>query len=78
LARSPTAIYRRTTCPQSAFLKAPGYQDGHADYSDPLDEQQFIANEINALQHTPNWSSTAVIIAYDDSDGEAVPGSCDR
>jgi phospholipase C len=48
--------------PAVSFLKAPGYQDGHADYSDPLDEQQFIANEINALQHTPDWSSTAVIV----------------
>jgi len=51
------------------FLKAPGYQDGHAGYSDPLDEQKFITNEINALQQTPDWSSTAVVIAYDDSDG---------
>ena len=55
--------------PAVSFLKAPGYQDGHAGYSDPIDEQQFIANEINALQHTPDWSSTAVVIAYDDSDG---------
>jgi phospholipase C len=55
--------------PAVSFLKAPGYQDGHAAYSDPLDEQQFIVNEINALQHTPDWSSTAVVLAYDDSDG---------
>jgi phospholipase C len=55
--------------PAVSFLKAPGYQDGHAGYSDPYDEQQFIANEINALEHTPDWSSTAVVIAYDDSDG---------
>jgi phospholipase C len=55
--------------PAVSFLKAPGYQDGHAAYSDPYDEQQFIVNEINALQHTPDWSSTAVVIAYDDSDG---------
>jgi phospholipase C len=55
--------------PAVSFLKAPGYQDGHAGYSDPLDEQQFIVKEINALQHTPDWSSTAVVIAYDDSDG---------
>jgi phospholipase C len=55
--------------PAVSFLKAPGYQDGHPGYSDPLDEQQFIANELNALQHTPDWSSTAVVIAYDDSDG---------
>ena len=55
--------------PAVSFLKAPGYQDGHADYSDPIDEQQFIVNEINALEKTPDWSSTAVVIAYDDSDG---------
>ena len=55
--------------PAVSFLKAPGYQDGHAGYSDPIDEQQFIVNEINALEQTPDWSSTAVVVAYDDSDG---------
>ena len=39
--------------PAVSFLKAPGYQDGHAGYSDPLDEQQFIVNEINALEQHP-------------------------
>jgi len=55
--------------PAVSFLKAPAYQDGHAGYSDPYDEQQFVVSEINALQRTPDWSSTAVVIAYDDSDG---------
>jgi phospholipase C len=55
--------------PAVSFLKAPGFQDGHAAYSDPIDEQQFIVGEINALQKTPAWKSTAVVIAYDDSDG---------
>jgi phospholipase C len=55
--------------PAVSFLKAPGYQDGHGAYSDPFDEQQFIVSEINALEHTPDWSSTAVVISYDDSDG---------
>jgi phospholipase C len=55
--------------PAVSFLKAPGYQDGHAQYSDPLDEQQFVVDEINALQNTADWKSTAVIISYDDSDG---------
>jgi phospholipase C len=55
--------------PAVSFLKAPGYQDGHAGYSDPLDEQTFIVNTINFLQQQPDWASTAVIIAYDDSDG---------
>jgi phospholipase C len=55
--------------PALSFLKAPGYQDGHAGYSDPYDEQQFVTNEINALEHSPDWSSTVVIVTYDDSDG---------
>ena len=55
--------------PAVTFLKAPGYQDGHAAYSDPADEQAFIVDEVNALEKTPDWSSTAVIVNYDDSDG---------
>jgi phospholipase C len=58
-----------TRLPAVSFLKAPGYQDGHAAYSDPIDEQRFVVDEINALQQTPDWKSTAVIISYDDSDG---------
>ena len=55
--------------PAVSFLKAPAYQDGHAGYSDPLDEQHFLVTIINALQKSREWSETAVIITYDDSDG---------
>ncbi len=55
--------------PAVSFLKAPAYQDGHPGYSDPIDEQNFIVNVINTLQKSPEWKDTAVIIAYDDSDG---------
>ncbi len=55
--------------PAVSFLKAPGYQDGHAGYSDPLVEQAFLVNALNHLQARPEWKDTAVIIAYDDSDG---------
>src|SRR6202042_1681643 len=55
--------------PAGSFLKAPGFQDGHAGYSDPLDEQNFVVHVINFLQQQPDWNSTAVVIAYDDSDG---------
>ncbi|MFD1888222.1 phospholipase C [Paenibacillus wenxiniae] len=55
--------------PAVSFLKAPMYQDGHAGYSDPIDEQVFLTNTINKLQQLPEWKNTAVIIAYDDSDG---------
>jgi len=55
--------------PAVSFLKAPGYQDGHSGYSDPLDEQTFVTTVINFLQQQSSWSSTMVVIAYDDSDG---------
>jgi phospholipase C len=55
--------------PQVSFLKAAGYQDGHGGYSDPLDEQTFVVNEINAIEASPFWANTVIIIAYDDSDG---------
>lgn len=55
--------------PSVSYLKAPAYQDGHAGYSDPLDEQQFLVDTINRLQRLPEWKNTAVVIAYDDSDG---------
>jgi phospholipase C len=55
--------------PAVSFLKAPAYQDGHAGYSDPLDEQTFVVQVINFLQKQPDWKNTAVILAYDDSDG---------
>ena len=55
--------------PAVSFLKAPEYEDGHPGYSDPLDEQAFIAEKIDELEHSNQWESTAVVIAYDDSDG---------
>jgi phospholipase C len=55
--------------PAVSFLKAPGYQDAHAGYSDPLDEQAFVTHVINFLQEHQAWNNTAIFIAYDDSDG---------
>jgi phospholipase C len=64
-----TAALAAGNLPAVSFLKAPGYQDGHAGYSDPLDEQAFVVSMVNAIQQSSFWSSTAIIIAYDDSDG---------
>ncbi|NEM90244.1 alkaline phosphatase family protein [Galbitalea soli] len=55
--------------PSVSFLKAAEYQDGHAGYSDPIDEQHFLVSTINAIESSPEWSSTAIVLAYDDSDG---------
>ena len=55
--------------PAVSYLKARKIQDGHAGYSSPLDEQQFLADTINKLQAMPEWKSMMIVIAYDDSDG---------
>jgi phospholipase C len=55
--------------PAVSFLKAPGFQNAHPGNSNPLDEQAFVVNVIDTLEQSRFWGSTAVIIAYDDSDG---------
>jgi phospholipase C len=63
------AALKAGNMPAVSFLKAAASQDGHPGNSDPLDEQQFIVNTINKIQQSPEWNSTAIFIAYDDSDG---------
>lgn len=55
--------------PSVVFLKARRFEDGHAGYSDPLDEQHFLVRIINRIERSPDWRSTAIVINYDDSDG---------
>jgi phospholipase C len=56
--------------PAVSFLKAINRDDGHpGGESDPLAEQRFLVQTINLLQQSPEWATTAVFIAWDDSDG---------
>ena len=55
--------------PAVSFLKAIAINDAHPGNSDPLDEQQFVVKVANFLQQQPEWSSTALVVLYDDSDG---------
>jgi phospholipase C len=55
--------------PAVSYLKAAAYQDGHAAYSDPIDEQTFLVETLNRLMQSREWAHMAIIIAYDDSDG---------
>jgi phospholipase C len=55
--------------PAVSFLKAISIQDGHAGYSDPLDEQIFLVNTINTIMQSDEWKETAIFITWDDSDG---------
>jgi phospholipase C len=55
--------------PAVSYLKAAAYQDGHAGYSSPLDEQAFLVDTINRLMLSPQWEHMAIVVLYDDSDG---------
>jgi len=63
------AAVQNGNMPAVSFLKPIKVQNAHAGNSDPLDEQAFIVHVLNFLQARPEWDSTVVIIAYDDSDG---------
>jgi phospholipase C len=63
------AAVKAGNMPAVSFLKASAFQDGHAGYSNPLDEQTFLVNVVNFLQKSREWNETAVVILYDDSDG---------
>ena len=57
--------------PAVSFVKAVRYQTGRAGgFSDPLDEQKFLVATINALEKLPQWQNMAIVIAWDDSDGD--------
>jgi phospholipase C len=64
------AALKNGNLPAVSFLKAINRDDGHpGGESDPLSEQRFLAQTINLLQQSPDWASTAVFIAWDDTDG---------
>jgi phospholipase C len=55
--------------PAVSFIKMEAFQDEHPGNSNSLDAQTGFVNLVNFLMQRPDWDSTAVILAYDDSDG---------
>lgn len=43
--------------------------DDHPGYSDSGISEALIAEEINAIAHSPYWKDSVILIAYDESDG---------
>jgi phospholipase C len=64
-----TGLQPGVTLPAVTFIKAPGFMDGHPQYSNPLLEQAFLVDVINALMKSTYWPNMAILILYDDSDG---------
>ncbi len=44
--------------------------DDHPGYSDTQISEGLLAQEVNAIAESPYWSQSAIIITYDESDGE--------
>jgi phospholipase C len=55
--------------PAVSFIKQASFQDEHPGNSNSLDAQTGFVTLVNFLMEQPDWDSTAVILAYDDSDG---------
>jgi phospholipase C len=55
--------------PAVSFIKPRVNSTGHPDDSDPLLEQHFLVETLNRLERSRDWSTMAVLITYDDSDG---------
>jgi phospholipase C len=66
-----TAAVGSGNFPAVSFIKMESYQDEHPGNSNSLDAQTGFVTLVNFLMQQPDWDSTAVILAYDDSDGWA-------
>jgi len=56
--------------PNPKLAKVFNGNDDHPGYSDSQISEALLAEEINAIARSPYWSQSAIIITYDESDGE--------
>ena len=58
--------------PAEAAAVTAGFQgdDDHPGYSDSQISESLIAREINAIARSPYWSQSAIVITYDESEGD--------
>ena len=56
--------------PNPKLAKVFDGNDDHPGYSDSQIGEALLAQEINAIARSPYWSQSAIIITYDESDGE--------
>ena len=70
------------TLPQVSFIKPLGTSNEHPGYSALLAGQQHVAALVSAIQKSPYWAHTAIIITYDENGGRwdhvAPPAPEDR
>jgi acid phosphatase len=64
-----SASIDRGELPQVAFYKPQGTLNEHAGYADVLSGDTHIAEVIARIKASPLWSSTAIIVTYDENGG---------
>jgi len=57
------------TLPQVAFYKPPGRFTQHPGYTDLMSGDAHVADLLEHLRRSPLWSSTAIIVTYDENGG---------
>jgi phospholipase C len=55
--------------PSVSFIKQIGENNEHPGYADLLQGQQATADIVHAIQNSPEWANTAIIITYDENGG---------
>lgn len=72
---------RNGTLPAVSFIKPLGPDNEHPGYASLLQGQQHVADLVAAVQQTPAWRNTAIIITYDENGGRwdhVAPTQLDR
>jgi phospholipase C len=67
--------------PAVAFIKPLGADNEHPGYASLLVGQQHVADLVDAVQKSPFWNDTAIIITYDENGGRwdhVAPPTIDR
>jgi phospholipase C len=55
--------------PAVVFIKPLGADNEHPGYATEFNGQQHVANLVSAVQHSPYWADSAIIITYDEHGG---------
>jgi phospholipase C len=63
------AAARAGALPAVSFVKPIGEDNEHPGYADLLRGQEHVAQLVQAIQQSPNWQDTMVVITYDENGG---------
>jgi phospholipase C len=55
--------------PAVSFIKPVGPDNEHPGYTDLLVGQQHVADIVHAVQNSPDWAHTAIVVTYDENGG---------